>query len=67
MSTKAHAPQALAFVAGYGTCVAVAGPREVVVVYSVPEITADVSEEPPVPVEDVACPSLTKTSFPAKY
>ena len=52
MSTKAHAPQALEFEAGYGTCVAVAVPKEVVLVYDEPEITVDVTEELPVPVDD---------------
>lgn len=52
MSTKAHAPQALEFAAGYGTCVAVAVPKEVVVVYAEPEIIVDVTEELPVPVDD---------------
>lgn len=52
MSTKAQSPQSLEFAAGYGTCVAVAVPRVVVLVYDEPERTVDVTEELPVPVGD---------------
>ena len=49
MSTKAQSPQLLEFAAGYGTCVAVAVPIEVVLVYDEPERT---TEEVSVPVGD---------------
>jgi hypothetical protein len=50
LSTKAQSPQSLEFAAGYGTCVAVAVTRVVVLVYDEPERTVDVTEELTVPV-----------------